>query len=53
MWGQPPSAVRRAKLDRLFFKSAECEQAQSFSTLTPFQNATYPLIFFAAAFGSG
>ena len=24
-----------------------------FSTLTPFQNATYPLICFAASFGSG
>jgi hypothetical protein len=23
------------------------------STFTPFQNATYPLIFFAASFGSG
>ncbi len=28
-------------------------RANYFSTFTPFQNATYPLICFAAAFGSG
>jgi|HubBroStandDraft_3_1064219.scaffolds.fasta_scaffold129837_2 hypothetical protein len=28
-------------------------QAHYFSTFTPFQNATYPAICFAAGFGSG
>src|SRR5262249_53948885 len=37
--------VRRAQLDPLAHRY--------FSTVTPFQNATYPLMFAAAGFGSG
>jgi hypothetical protein len=38
---------------RTFIRVVRPGQAHYFSTFTPFQNATYPAICFAAGFGSG
>ena len=42
-----------ASVNKGFSPWSASPDSRYFSTFTPFQNATYPLICFAASFGSG